>query len=166
MQISPGQIVRVNCLSVASISYPHDGIVSRSGKSPADFRVIHFCRADPKQGFDDGARSAAKDELAVRETSLEWFVAMGSAPHVVANARSPSPFTPEEVVRRARAQLGAAKYRLHRRNCQSFATHCYYGEVYSEAVATAGYCIAAALLAVAAAVVYATNRFASTPWAE
>jgi hypothetical protein len=97
------------------------------------------------------------DELIVRETSLAWFVKQGSNPEIVVGPASP--FEPHEIVQRARDQLGAAKYKLQKRNCQSFATHCYYGVAKSEAVLRAGYALAGGLVVLAGAVVYAARQF-------
>jgi hypothetical protein len=167
MQLSAGDLIRVTCTNV--LDYPHDGIVSVSYNKAytasdtasvlADVRVIHFCKGDP-----DHAGGAPLDELRVRETSLAWFVAHGKAPCIVGGP--PSPYSPQQVVHNARSKLGAAEYKPHKRNCQSFATHCYYGVAVSEAVLRVGYTVAAALLALTVAVVYATEKFARTPWAR
>lgn len=99
------------------------------------------------------------DELRVRETSLAWFVSQGKDPIIVVGP--PSPFSPKQIVARARAMLGAGNYELHKRNCQSFATDCYYGVAFSEAVLRAGSTIAGGV--VVAAVVLA-GFIASPPW--
>ena len=164
MQLYPGQLIRVTCGSI--VKFPHDGIVSKttSGvQTSQDVCVIHFCRADPAQLFCDGAADQAPETLVVRETMLSWFLASGTDAIVVAGP--PSPFMPNEVVRRARSKLGAAEYKLHKRNCQSFATHCYNGKAFSEAVESAGQIIAGALVVLAVAVYLAAKQFASTPWA-
>jgi hypothetical protein len=174
MQLSGGQIVKVTCNRV--LDYPHDGIVSRSYNKEYTARdasdvlnsvhVIHFCRGDPQPLFDDGSGKAPLDELRVRETSLSWFVAQGRDPRI--GSGPPSPFSPDEVVKRARACLGAADYKARKRNCQSFATHCYYGVDHSAAVVRAGYLIAGAVMVgavvVAGAVVASVTQLASTPW--
>lgn len=162
MQLEAGQLVRVTCSNV--IGYPHDGIVSvaygreYTAASAADVleavRVIHFCRGEP--GGEDA------DELRVRETSLAWFVGMGKDAHIVVGA--PPAFPPDVIVRRARARLGEGGYRVHRRNCKSFATDCYYGRAVLQAVINVGYGIAASLVLIAGAVVYAAHQFAHTPW--
>jgi hypothetical protein len=173
MQLSAGDLIRVTCTNV--LDYPHDGIVSVSynkaysasdGPSGllADVRVIHFCKGDPtaNTGVDDGTGGAPLGELRVRETSLAWFVAQGKAPCIVGGP--PSPYTPQQVVHNARSKLGAADYKPHKRHCQSFASHCYYGVAVSEVVLRVGYTVAAALLALSLAVLYATEKFARTPW--
>ena len=123
--------------------------------------VIHFCRGDPQSLFDDGTGKAPLDELLARETSLSWFVAQGRDTRI--ESGPPSPFSPDEVVKRARACLGAADYKARKRNYQSFAIHCYYGVAHSAAVVRAGYLIAGAVV-VAGAVVAAATQLASTPW--
>jgi hypothetical protein len=167
-----GQIIRVTCSNV--LDYPHDGIVSLAHSSVHsdkdapqvlhNVRVLHFCRGDPHSSFDDGAGTAARDELRVRETSLAWFCDQGKQPRMVGGP--PSAYSPEEVVRRARRYLGASEYDLKRRN---FVTHCYYGISRSEAVMRAGYVLAGGVLAaavcVAGAVLYAAGQMAHTPWA-
>ena len=171
MQLTAGQLIRVTCTKV--IDYPHDGIVSMAynkSYSEADaadvmmsVRVIHFCRGDPQSGFPDGTRGDPLDELRVRETTLAWFVAQGRAACIVAGP--PSPFLPDRIVSKARDLLGAGEYKLAKRNCQSFASHCYYGRAVSVAVLHAGYTISASLVLVAGAVLVAAYQFAHTPWA-
>ncbi len=158
MQLECGDLIRVNCTNV--VSFPHDGIVAKAFKTSyshtdtadvlATVRVVHFCRGDPSQPVgDDGAGEVALDELRVRETSLAWFVRQGSDPQIVVGA--PSPFPPDKIVRRARSKLGAGGDKVHKRNCQSFATDCYYGVAKSEAVLRAGWAIGVALVALAGA---------------
>ena len=65
-------------------------------------------------------------------------------------------------------RVWARDYKASKRNCQSFATHCYYGVAHSAAVVRAGYLIAGAVMVgavvVAGAVVAAATQLASTPW--
>jgi hypothetical protein len=172
MQLSAGDLIRVKCTNV--LVYPHDAIVVKAYErlyNQADaavvmaaVRVVHFCRGDPsQQPGDDGAGNVPLDELRVRETSLAWFVQLGSNPEIVVGP--PSPFKPDEIVRRARSKLGASGYKLLRRNCQSFATDCYYGVAKSEAVMRAGYALGGGLVVLAGAVIYAARQLAYTPFA-
>jgi hypothetical protein len=158
MQLSTGQLIRVTCTNV--LDYPHDGIVSVGYGAAyvhadaagvlAAVRVIHFCRGDPAQrSFPDGAGPGDPlSHMLVRETSLAWFVSQGRDACIVAGP--PSQYTPEQVVQRARQLLGA--------DCQSFATHCYYGVAHSEAVRRAGMWLAGGLVVLAATV------YAAAPW--
>ncbi len=172
MQLSAGQLISVTCTNV--VNYPHEGIVSLpydKTYSPADagvvmkhVRVIHFCRGDPDRSFHDGTAAGDPDsELRVRETSLAWFASHGQDARIVAGP--PSPFSPDRIVRNARELLGAREYNFFKRNCQSFANHCYYGKAVSNAILIAGNILGAALLVAAGTVVYIAHNLAHTPWA-
>lgn len=164
MRLAASQLIRVTCTNV--VDYPHDGIVSQAlerSYSPDEaemvahaVRVIHFCRGDPHSAFDDGAGDAPIDELRVRETTLAWFMRQGRDAHIVIGP--PSPFSPGEIVGRARASLGLGGHAFCKRNFQSFATNCYYGVAHSEAVLRAGYWIAGGLVALAVSLIFTSQH--------
>ena len=112
--VEPSMWVRVVCTNALGMAYEHDGIVV-AVSDPMDatrISVAHF------------ARPEAAGRLEIMETTLAAFLAMGADARVVTH---PSDFTAEEVVGRARSQLGRADYNLLGRNCQHFAHWCYHG---------------------------------------
>jgi hypothetical protein len=131
MLLQSGHLLEVTRHKV--VGCPHYAIVSspfareytdEDAKAVMDaVRVIHFCRGDPLSTFDDGSKGAPLSTPCVRETTLARFVSMGVNP-CIEGGGPPSSFLPDEVVGRARAELGST---TSHRDGQSFATYCYYG---------------------------------------
>lgn len=170
MGLQAGQIISITCVS-AGITYPHYGIiVVGAPKQLADadvlqyVRVVHFCRGDPSSLFDDGTMGAPQEELRVRETTLAWFISMGTEPKIVVDITKPPSFSVGVIVRRARSFLGAADYKVYKRKCQSFVTHCVYGQALSYTVQRAGMLIGGTVIAFGACIIVASYRLAITQW--
>eukprot|EP00798_Chlamydomonas_sp_ICE-L_P008921 gene8921-biopygen2822 len=120
--IEAGMWLHVDCVNPIGIKFEHDGIVSAPPEgysSAADIKVIHYAGSEPH-----GKRS-------ISETTLAEFLVVGSSARVV-NARCR--FSPLEVVKRARSQLGRADYNVLGRNCQHFGSWCYEGAAFSREV--------------------------------
>lgn len=132
-----GDIVRVK----RKQGYYHYGIASDH------FHVIHY-----SDFGSDSVMNASKTRII--ETSLQDFLRGGECEKM-----NPfeSPFTPEEVVERARSYLGTyrfrgQKYNFVTNNCEHFATYIYYGKADSTQVTNAAQ-KAVAIAGVAAGVV-------------
>eukprot|EP00798_Chlamydomonas_sp_ICE-L_P032861 gene32861-biopygen8666 len=120
--IEAGMWMHVDCVNPIGIKFEHDGIVSAPPEwysSAADIKVIHYAGSEPH-----GKRL-------ISETTLAEFLVVGSSARVV-NARCR--FSPLEVVKRARSQLGRADYNVLGRNCQHFGSWCYEGAAFSREV--------------------------------
>eukprot|EP00798_Chlamydomonas_sp_ICE-L_P032667 gene32667-biopygen12037 len=120
--IEAGMWLHVDCVNPIGIKFEHDGIVSAPPEwysSAADIKVIHYAGSEPH-----GKRL-------ISETTLAEFLVVGSSARVV-NARCR--FSPLEVVKRARSQLGRADYNVLGRNCQHFGSWCYEGAAFSREV--------------------------------
>eukprot|EP00798_Chlamydomonas_sp_ICE-L_P002120 gene2120-biopygen12164 len=120
--IEAGMWLHIDCVNPIGIKFEHDGIVSAPPEgysSAADIKVIHYAGSEPH-----GKRL-------ISETTLAEFLAVGSSARVV-NARCR--FSPLEVVKRARSQLGRADYNVLGRNCQHFGSWCYEGAAFSREV--------------------------------
>eukprot|EP00798_Chlamydomonas_sp_ICE-L_P008962 gene8962-biopygen2866 len=120
--IEAGMWLHMDCVNPIGIKFEHDGIVSAPPEgysSAADIKVIHYAGSEPH-----GKRL-------ISETTLAEFLVVGSSARVV-NARCR--FSPLEVVKRARSQLGRADYNVLGRNCQHFGSCCYEGAAFSREV--------------------------------
>eukprot|EP00798_Chlamydomonas_sp_ICE-L_P017370 gene17370-biopygen26313 len=120
--IEAGMWLHMDCVNPIGLKFEHDGIVSavpEGYSSAADIKVIHYAGSEPH-----GKRL-------ISETTLAEFLAVGSSARVV-NARCR--FSPLEVVKRARSQLGRADYNVLGRNCQHFGSWCYEGAAFSREV--------------------------------
>eukprot|EP00798_Chlamydomonas_sp_ICE-L_P015062 gene15062-biopygen24111 len=120
--IEAGMWLHIDCVNPIGIKFEHDGIVSAPPEgysSAADIKVIHYAGSEPH-----GKRL-------ISETTLAEFLVVGSSARVV-NARCR--FSPLEVVKRARSQLGRADYNVLGRNCQHFGSWCYEGAAFSREV--------------------------------
>ncbi|MGO8854961.1 MAG: lecithin retinol acyltransferase family protein [Steroidobacteraceae bacterium] len=94
-------------LTTSRRGYSHHGVYVGHG------RVVHYSGSS---GFWQCGP--------VEEVSLSQF-AVGHAVRVLDHLRSP--YSPEEIVRRARARLGENDYRLLTNNCEHFCTWCISG---------------------------------------
>lgn len=117
MQLVPGAHVKVR-RSVAGFAYFHHGVVSEcdgivsgcDGPSPESVKIIHF--ASPE---------GTHLQKEIVETSLAWFLDGGKDPSI----EDTEPDYPlEDVVKRARSQLGKCGYFLPTKNCEHFASWC------------------------------------------
>jgi Lecithin retinol acyltransferase len=109
MQLVPGAHVKVR-RSVAGFTYFHHGIVSECDESHEMIKIVHF--ASPE-------RTRLPKEIV--ETSLAWFLDGGKDPSI----EDTEPDYPlEDVVKRARSQLGKSGYFLPTKNCEHFASWC------------------------------------------
>eukprot|EP00798_Chlamydomonas_sp_ICE-L_P008669 gene8669-biopygen15572 len=120
--IEAGMWLHIDCVNPIGIKFEHDGIVSAPPErysSAADIKVIHY------------AGSETHGKRLISETTLAEFLVVGSSARVV-NARCR--FSPLEVVKRARSQLGRADYNVLGMNCQHFGSWCYEGAAFSREV--------------------------------
>lgn len=169
--IRPGQLIHTKYyitfdkLSAPVGKYPHDGIISEVGDNIDSIKVIHFTNKDPECTEDDGANN--KDGLYVRRTSLRYFLKNSSVKDTEIEAKQ-SVFLPETVVNRAESLLGTSDYDLKKRNCQSFASHCYFGKADSPAVRCVARWIASSILLgaciVAFSILGASELYSRTPF--
>jgi hypothetical protein len=83
--------------------------------------VVHY------SGFSGGFWQCGP----VEEVSLSRF-AIGHQVRIVEHTKSP--YSPEEIVRRARSRLGENDYRLLTNNCEHFCNWCLNGVSYSAQV--------------------------------
>jgi hypothetical protein len=95
--------------------YSHHGVYVGRG------RVVHY------SGLSGGFWQCGP----VEEVSLSRF-AIGHAVRIVDHPKSP--FSPEELVRRARSRLGENDYRLLTNNCEHFCNWCHTGVSHSAQV--------------------------------
>lgn len=106
MQLVPGAHVKVR-RSISGFSYFHHGIVSECGDA---MKIVHF--ASPE-------RTSLPKQIV--ETSLAWFLDDGKEPSI---EDTEPDFPLEDVVKRARSQLGKSGYFLPTKNCEHFASWC------------------------------------------
>jgi Lecithin retinol acyltransferase len=102
-------------LTAARRGYWHHGVYV--GKS----RVVHY------SGFSGGLWQCGP----VEEVSLARF-AMGHAVRIIEHPQSP--YSPGEIVRRARSRIGENDYRLLTNNCEHFCNWCLNGVSHSAQV--------------------------------
>jgi len=146
-QMQPGVWVKVLCNKEGGIfSYWHHGIVTEMANNNPS-KIIHFCSEEQTDG-----------EKAIRETSVNWFLHEGRDAQIVDDD---SNFSMQEVVHRARKQLGKKNYDLAKKNCEHFASYCYKGQPFSEQVLWGGGAIVFTLAAIACGIVY---QNASNSW--
>ena len=146
--------------------YPHEGIISfvpsMKSKDLLDtIKVIHFTNKDYEAPFDDGAGN--QEGLYVRETTLRKFL-LGSIVEDTEIESKLSRFSPEIVVDVAKKLLGQSDYCLRSRNCQSFATHCYFGKADSSVVRSAGRLIAFSIFSLAVTILGISEFSSRTPF--
>lgn len=171
--LQPGQLLRTKYLlkdnkgGTVLGKYPHEAIVSyvpvkssRSDQSILDnIKVIHFTTAN----LDENEA----DEKEVMETSLRHFLE-DSTPDDTEVESELSPFPADEIVRAALGLIGANGYILRKRNCQSFARHCYFGRADSPGVRVASRLIAgsvvAAALIIGGAILWVGETASRTPF--
>jgi hypothetical protein len=101
-------------LTTSRRGYTHHGMYAGHG------RVVHY---SGMSGFWQCGP--------VEEVSLSRF-AFGRPVQIVEHDRSP--FSPEEIVRRARSRMGENDYRLLTNNCEHFCNWCLHGVSYSAQV--------------------------------
>ena len=102
-------------LATSRRGYSHHGVyVGRA-------RVVHY------SGLSGGFWQCGP----VQEVSLTRF-AIGHAVRIVEHAKSP--YSPEEIVRRARSRIGENDYRLLTNNCEHFCNWCLSGISHSAQV--------------------------------
>lgn len=169
--IQPGQLLRTkyflkdNKGDTVFGKYPHEAIVSyvptkasrNEHTSILDaIKVIHFTSSTD---FDE--------KIVVKETSLRRFL-VDSIPNDTEIESEPSPFPAHEIVQTAFDLIGADGYILRKRNCQSFARHCYFGRANSPGVRVASRLIAgsvvAAALIIGSAILWVGETSSRTPF--
>lgn len=133
--INKGDLIRVQ----RTKKYYHYGIVADQNK------VIHFTGP-----IDDSILN--KEEIKIRETSLDQFL-RGDQLEVLAPFSSP--YTDEEIVKRAKKYIGNARflgkyYNLITNNCEHFARYIYFGKNKSKQVQIVGSAVVAATTAIVA----------------
>ena len=139
--------VKLKCLNTEKsyfVKYPHEGIISyvpsiKSKDLLNTIKVIHLTNKDYDTPFNDGAGN--QEGFYVRETTLRKFL-LGSIIEDTEIENKFSTFSPENVIETAKKLLGQSDGYLRSLNCQSFATHCYFGKAYSSAVRSASRLIA------------------------
>jgi hypothetical protein len=94
-------------MTTSRFGYTHHGIYVGDG------RIVHY-----------PGLSAFRPSGSVQEVSVAEF-ALGHPVRVVHHLRLP--FSPEEIVRRARSRLGEDNYRLLTNNCEHFCSWCLSG---------------------------------------
>ena len=128
MRLKPGDHVRVTCKTCAGVvAFKHHGIVATVPDSDdrdtllTQITIIHF--SSPPAGGSNR----------IIETSLEYFLQDGEDSEIVDPAEDPL-FDGDDVVSRARSQLGKTKYNLSCKNCEHFASWCTHGSAFSRQV--------------------------------
>jgi hypothetical protein len=108
------------------ILYVHRGLYKHYGVYAGDGKVIHFA---PLAGKEISAENAV-----VHETNLGGFLKGGV---LQIDNRSKANFSRQEIVERARSQIGTKSYNLVFSNCEHFARWCKTGVYESEQVIAA-----------------------------
>ena len=116
--MEPGTWIRTTYTNALGFRYDHDGIVvaiptDDEPPTPTNVQVVHFVKIK-RRGI-------------IAQTTLETFMCDGLQPRIVRPSYNALTFTPDEVVRRAKSQIGAARYKVWGRNCQHFAHWCVCG---------------------------------------
>lgn len=139
--------IKIRYTTKFDITYWHKAIVSTEpAGDEASIKVIHFSLPE---GQTEG-------ECEVVETSLKWFLDRGRDPAV---EEGEPIFSPQQIVKRARSQLGKKSYDLPTRNCKHFTTWCWRGSAFSQQVHEYGF--TAVVCGVISAVLIAVAR---VPW--
>ncbi|GMO49709.1 MAG: hypothetical protein Pg6C_12600 [Treponemataceae bacterium] len=106
------------------VVYVNRGVYKHYGVYVAEGLVVHF--APP-----DGSAETDAEHAVIHETSAAGFLKGGELQIDTQDRRGSSP---EEVVRRARSQIGSKGYNLVFNNCEHFARWCKTGIAESEQV--------------------------------
>ena len=96
--------------------YYHEGVYSGGGC------VVHY--SEPQIG-------AGKENAVIRETSLKEFAGGG---RVSIDPSTPTTFSPDQIVQRARSRIGESDYHLLQNNCEHFVAWVRTGEATSDQV--------------------------------
>jgi len=108
------------------IIYVSRGIYKHYGVYTGDNTVIHFA---PLAGAEINAENAV-----IHETTLDNFLKGGT---LVVDNKARAKFSRQEIVERARSQIGSKSYNLVFNNCEHFALWCKTGEYESNQVKSA-----------------------------
>lgn len=101
-----GTHVQITKQGFLGVLYNHHGISSKPGY------VIHYCKNH------DGVYS-------IQETSLDRFLEDQAPGSVLQEVSHPPKFSAEQIVERARKNIGETKYDLFDRNCENFVEWCH-----------------------------------------
>jgi len=116
----------IDDIQPGDILYVHRGVYKHYGVYAGDGRVIHFA---PLSGAEINAENAT-----IHETNLGNFLKGGV---LRVDRKSRAQFPRQEVVERARSQIGSKRYDLVFNNCEHFARWCITGVHESDQVSSA-----------------------------
>jgi len=170
--LQPGQLLRTKYLLKDNKSgtvfgkYPHEAIVSyvpatttlssgSAGSILDDIKVIHFTTA--------GLEGKKVDEKVVMETSLRHFLVDSISDDTEVESKG-SPYPAHEIIHTAVSLVGENGYILRKRNCQSFARHCYFGQADSPDVRLIAGSVVAAGLLIGGAILWVGETSSRTPF--